>query len=61
MEECPMCLGGIDFDTQVLCDVCFGRGFVRPGWICRCGRSANYETPELEQFCGREACKPKAA
>lgn len=61
MDECPMCLDGIDFDTQTICPVCYGLGIVTPGLICKCGRSAGYETPEGERFCGREACKKKAA
>lgn len=55
-----MCMGGVDFDTGKICFVCYGKGYVRPGWVCKCGRSANYETPEGLSFCGREACKKAA-
>lgn len=60
MEQCPMCMGGLDLDTLKPCPVCFGLGWVTPGLICRCGRSASYETPEGERFCGRANCRKAA-
>lgn len=60
VDECPMCMGGIDFDAQRLCQVCYGRGVVLPGFICKCGRSAGYETPNGAMYCGRDTCKPAA-
>jgi hypothetical protein len=55
MEACPMCVDGYDPHTGHICEVCYGHGYVVPGSICRCGRSAPDRVGSVT-YCGRDAC-----
>ena len=63
--DCPICYGtGQSFNGgsgsyTAKCPVCFGAGSLDTDNVCKCGRSANWRSPDNIPYCGRLTCAPK--